>query len=78
MTTTGDTPLPRFGHTMTPISKTKAVLFGGATGDTGRYSITGDTYIFDMVANSWKRLDNITGIAPTPRAAHASTSVETF
>jgi len=46
---TGNAPLPRFGHTMTPISKTKVILFGGATGDTGRYSITGDTYCFDMI-----------------------------
>jgi hypothetical protein len=27
---TGDIPSPRFGHTFTMISKTKAVLFGGA------------------------------------------------
>jgi len=40
----GDIPLARFGHTITLISKTKAILFGGATGDTGKYSITGDTY----------------------------------
>jgi hypothetical protein len=78
ITTAGEVPLPRFGHTMTPISKTKAVLFGGATGDTGRYSITGDTYLYDMISSNWKRLDNITGIAPTPRAAHAATSVEQF
>ena len=37
----GDIPQPRFGHTITLISKSKAVLFGGATGDTGRYAITG-------------------------------------
>ena len=46
---TGDLPLPRFGHTITLISKTKAILFGGATGDTGRYTITADTYIFDNI-----------------------------
>lgn len=28
----GDSPLPRFGHTITKISETKAILFGGATG----------------------------------------------
>jgi len=38
----GEIPKPRFGHTTAQISKTKVVLFGGATGDTGRYSITGD------------------------------------
>jgi len=72
----GDNPLPRFGHTMTPISKTKVILFGGATGDTGRYSITGDTYSYDMGTRTWSRLENISGIAPSPRAAHASSSVE--
>jgi protein phosphatase len=63
---------------MTPISKTKVVLFGGATGDTGRYSITGDAYSLDLMSKTWKRLDSIGGIAPTPRAAHASASVEAF
>ena len=32
----GDVPKPRFGHTSAQISKTRAVLFGGAIGDTGR------------------------------------------
>ena len=45
--TTGDIPTPRFGHSITAISRTKVILFGGATGDTGRYAITGDTYLFD-------------------------------
>lgn len=31
----GDNPQARFGHTITPISKDKALLFGGAVGDTG-------------------------------------------
>jgi len=39
----GDVPKPRFGHTIAQISSTKIVLFGGATGDTGKYSITGDS-----------------------------------
>jgi hypothetical protein len=34
---TGEIPLARFGHTLTLISKTKTILFGGATGDTGKY-----------------------------------------
>lgn len=33
----GSGPQARFGHTVTFISKVKVVLFGGATGDTGRY-----------------------------------------
>jgi hypothetical protein len=32
----GQIPLPRFGHTTTQISKNKIILFGGATGDTGK------------------------------------------
>jgi hypothetical protein len=31
----GDIPQPRFGHTFTLISKTKAVLFGGAVSVSG-------------------------------------------
>ncbi len=45
----GTNPLPRFGHTITYINKGKAILFGGATGDTGKYSITADTFSFDLV-----------------------------
>lgn len=53
----GSTPLARFGHTFTALGKGKAILFGGATGDTGRYSITGDTYLFDINTKTWKKLD---------------------
>lgn len=31
----GDSPQARFGHTITPISVDKALLFGGAVGDNG-------------------------------------------
>jgi len=34
---TGTVPQARFGHTITFINKGKAILFGGATGDTGRF-----------------------------------------
>ena len=73
--TLGEAPQPRFGHTITLVSKTKAVLFGGATGNTEKYSITGDTYIFDCTTRKWTKLEP-TGACPTQRAAHASTSVE--
>ena len=52
----GDIPLPRFGHSITMVSKTKVVLFGGATGDTGRYSMTGDTFIFNALPRTWVKL----------------------
>lgn len=31
----GDSPQARFGHTITQIGKDRAILFGGAVGDTG-------------------------------------------
>jgi len=45
----GDVPQARFGHTITLVSKNKVVLFGGATGDTGRYSMTGETFLFNFI-----------------------------
>lgn len=56
-------------------------MFGGATGDTGKYLITGDTYILEMQNNQdqikWTKLEG-GGIAPAPRAAHSATSVDTL
>ena len=64
----GEVPLARFGHTITQgklllqlklyiVSKSKVILFGGATGDTGKYIITGDTYALDIIGNKWSKLD---------------------
>ncbi|MCB0369906.1 MAG: hypothetical protein KDD45_10845 [Bdellovibrionales bacterium] len=36
----GDSPGARFGHTITPIGKDKAILFGGAVGDTGNMNLS--------------------------------------
>jgi hypothetical protein len=70
------------------VSKSKVILFGGATGDTGKYVITGDTYCLDLISNKWSKLEGKSslllssyyligsGIAPSPRAAHASGSVD--
>ena len=55
----GEVPLARFGHTITLVSKKKAVLFGGATGDTGKFSITGDTYVFELTSSKWTKLEGI-------------------
>ena len=49
----GDIPQARFGHTITIVSKTKVVLFGGATGDTGKYSMTGETFLYNIINKSW-------------------------
>ena len=54
----GNLPQARFGHTITYISKGKAILFGGATGDTGKYAITGDTFSFDLVTKIWKKVES--------------------
>jgi protein phosphatase len=71
----GNVPLARFGHTITMVLKQKLLLFGGATGDTGKYSITDNTYLFDIASNYWKKLDT-TGTVPSPRAAHAACAIE--
>ena len=42
------------------VSKSKVILFGGATGDTGKYIITGDTYCLDLISNKWSKLEGKT------------------
>jgi hypothetical protein len=74
----GEVPLARFGHTITQVSKSKVILFGGATGDTGKYIITGDTYGLDLIGNKWAKLDVNSGVAPSPRAAHGSCQVDSL
>ena len=75
---TGDDPQKRFGHTVPLISKTKAILFGGAISSDGNYKITGDTFLFDCTNCTWSKIhphyEEQRG--PCPRAAHASTVVE--
>jgi hypothetical protein len=73
----GDIPQPRFGHTTTVVNRSKVILFGGATGDTGKYCMSGDTYILSLPKNSWTKLPT-QGTAPSPRAAHAATAVESL
>jgi protein phosphatase len=68
-------PLARFGHTISLVANNKVVLFGGATGDTGKYVITSDTYSLDLSTSKWKKIEG-GGISPSPRAAHASTSID--
>ena len=52
---------PRFGHTITLISKAKdhakAVLFGGATGEDGYFSINSDTYLYLLDQQKWIKLN---------------------
>ena len=72
------------------ISDSYALLFGGAIGNTGKFSITGDTYLCDLKTLNWKKLDRkpsthasyssyiAIGSQPSPRAAHASAPVESL
>lgn len=75
---TGDSPKARFGHTITPIGKERAILFGGAVGDnSSKYVITGDTFLCEYIHKRFKKLEN-RGSAPTNRAAHASVCIDHF
>mmetsp|Transcript_43522 Transcript_43522/g.57595 ORF Transcript_43522/g.57595 Transcript_43522/m.57595 type:complete len:191 (-) Transcript_43522:2011-2583(-) len=71
----GEIPQARFGHTITIVCKNKVVLFGGATGDTGKYSMTGETFMYNILNKSWQKL-SVKGVPPSPRAAHSATNVE--
>ena len=53
MEVNGEVPQARFGHTITIVSKQKVVLFGGATGDTGKYSMTGETFMYNILSKTW-------------------------
>ena len=73
----GDVPEPRFGHTVTQVSPTKVVLYGGATGANGKFSITSETYLLDMITRKWRKLEP-QGVCPNERAAHATAAVESL
>ena len=53
----GKIPSARFGHTMVLVSATKSVLFGGAVGDTRNFSITNDTFCFNILTKIWSKLE---------------------
>ena len=72
----GDIPIARFGHTLNLVNKTSAILFGGATGDAGRYDINNDTYVLDIPLARWRKVEP-KGAVPSKRAAHSATTVET-
>ena len=59
-----NTMSPRFGHTITlgilnvdVVHKSKAVLFGGATGVEGKFAINSDTYVYYVESKQWVKLD---------------------
>mmetsp|Transcript_148423 Transcript_148423/g.273860 ORF Transcript_148423/g.273860 Transcript_148423/m.273860 type:complete len:869 (-) Transcript_148423:23-2629(-) len=71
----GEIPAPRFGHTTTLVGNTRVVLFGGATGDSGRYTITADAYSLEVSTDTWSRIV-AEGVVPSARAAHAAACVD--
>ena len=50
-------------------------IYSKATGDTGKYIFSQETYLFDNSIKQWKKLECL-GSAPSPRAAHAATTIE--
>jgi protein phosphatase len=71
----GAVPAPRFGHTTTLVSDSRVLLFGGATGDSGRYTITADAYSLDVNSITWTKIA-AEGTVPSARAAHAAACVD--
>ncbi|CAE7728875.1 BSL1 [Symbiodinium sp. KB8] len=65
----------RFGHTTTFVGDNRVVLFGGATGDSGRYTITADAFMLNVHTNTWSRVQ-AGGTLPFARAAHAAACVD--
>jgi Galactose oxidase, central domain len=55
----GKNPSSRFGHTMVLVSQMKAVLFGGAVGDTKNFNISNETYVLNMMTKIWTKLECI-------------------
>ena len=58
----GNVPLAKFGHSCCSISKTKVIVFGGASGLVGNYSITNDTLLLninpDPFSLTWVKLES--------------------
>lgn len=54
----GMVPTPRFGHIMVMVSPTKAVLFGGAVGDTRTFGITNETFCYNVMTKIWTKLNS--------------------
>lgn len=77
---TGQIPEGRFGkdyvgHTLTLISDSRAILFGGAVGNSNEYTITNDTYTLDLFSKSFVKIQP-QGECPEPRAVHAALALE--
>lgn len=62
VTTYGNIPLAKFGHTCSLIARNKMIVFGGASGNVGNYAITNDTFCLNMQSNpltfTWRKLES--------------------
>jgi hypothetical protein len=70
----GEKPQARFGHSITLIANKKAILFGGAIGDSQTYQPSNDAFLFECVYRKWKKLNPV-GDIPPMRAAHAAAKI---
>ena len=69
----GDKPLPRFGHSLVMINPIKIVIFGGAVGEIRKITYSNETYIYNIMTRIWFKLINYNNsILPAARAAHAA------
>lgn len=53
----GKTPSARFGHTLTMVSSSKIVMFGGAVGDTKNFVFSNETYSLNLNTKIWNKLE---------------------
>ena len=54
----GKVPSARFGHTLTMVSQSKIIMFGGAVGDTKNFVFSNETYALNITSNIWNRLES--------------------
>jgi hypothetical protein len=71
----GPAPAPRALHTMTAISETTLVLFGGDSGSPGYPTSLNDTWTFDLQARTWRCVSEIAEDAAVPLARSSHTAV---
>ena len=50
-------PPSRFGHTVNFISKSSVLIFGGATEVNNTFTMTADTYSYNIIENSWNKIE---------------------
>ena len=53
----GKLPSARFGHSLTMVSQSKIVMFGGAVGDTKNFVFSNETYSLNLGTKTWNKLE---------------------